>query len=381
MPVNMDRDALDILSPDKSIALKASAGSGKTFNLSLRVVNLLLEGVEPDRILCLTFTNKATNEMYERIIKTLTYLAHELSESLQGSLQAPKEEALMLAEYWMLRGAGKDRAGALMYLSKRAESVYEKTVREISRLRVSTIDGFFNSVLRLFPFEAGVLPDFRIITESEEDAIYRSAYDEFIAGIRSDDSMKQLLKNLVLLSGSAELSPFRVLDGYFREMLSIRTEIEGREQEVRSQESEAGSQKLEVSGLLEEFDVLRGLEKKVREGAASLAARMSRLYPDLGKRAISELKKYEESHIKDLPALTSLAKEQYTDYRYFSSLEYLPEIQDSFDLLKEEMRDYFRYKNRIFQRITLYLFMRFLQYPDRTKQRRGYVTTFLSVMP
>jgi len=370
MLVNMDRGALDILSPNKSIALKASAGSGKTFNLSLRVVNLLLEGVEPDRILCLTFTNKATNEMYERIIKTLTYLAHELpEESGQGSLQAPpKEEALMLAEYWMQRGVGKDHAEVLRYLRKKAGSIYEGVVREISRLRVSTIDGFFNSVLRLFPFEAGVLPDFRIITESEEDGIYRRAYDEFITGIRSDDSMKQILTNLVLLSGSAELSPFRVLDGYFREMLSIRTEIEEREQEVRSQESGVRSKKQEVRGLLEEFDVLRGLEKKVRADAASLAGRMRRLYPDLGRMAGSELKKYEESQIKDLPALTSLAKEQYTDYRYFSSLEYLPQMQDTFDLLKEEMRDFFRYKNRIFQRITLYLFMRFLQYPDRTKQ-------------
>ncbi|VAX32630.1 Helicase [hydrothermal vent metagenome] len=363
MPVNMDTGALDILSPDKSIALKASAGSGKTFNLSLRVVNLLLSGVEPDRILCLTFTNKATNEMYERIIKTLTYLAHELPEdSGQGSLQAPKEEALMLAEYWMQQGAGKERADVLKYLSKKAGSIYEGVVREISRLRVSTIDSFFNSVLRLFPFEAGVLPDFRIITESEEDGIYRGAYDEFIAGIHSDESMRQLLRNLVLLSGSAELSPFRILDGYFREMLSIRTEIERREQEVRSQETE-------VRGLLEEFDVLRGLEKKVKEEAASLAGRMRRVYPDLGRMAISELKKYEESHIKKLTALTSLTKEQYTDYKYFSSLEYLPEIQDAFDLLKEEMRDYFRYKNRIFQRITLYLFLRFLQYPDRTKQK------------
>lgn len=366
MPVNMDTGALDILSPDKSIALKASAGSGKTFNLSLRVVNLLLAGVEPDRILCLTFTNKATNEMYERIIKTLKYLAHELPED---SGQGPREEALLLAEYWMQQGMGEERAEVLRYLRKKAGSIYEGVVREISRLRVSTIDSFFNSVLRLFPFEAGVLPDFRIITESEEDAIYRRAYDEFIAGIHSDDSMRQLLKKLVLLSGSAELSPFRILDGYFREMLSIRTEIEGREQEVRSQEPEARSQKPEVRRLLEEFDVLRGLEKKVREEAASLAARMRSLYPELGKMAISELKKYEEAHIKNLPALTSLTKEQYTDYRYFSSLDYLPEIQDSFDLLKEEMRDYFRYKNRIFQRITLYLFLRFLQYPDRTKQR------------
>ncbi len=355
MPVNMDKGAFDILSPEKSIALKASAGSGKTFNLSLRVVNLLLAGVEPDRILCLTFTNKATNEMYERIIKTLKYLAHELQD------EPPEEEALLLAEYWMQQGAGKDRADILRYLRKKAGSVYEKTVREISRLRVSTIDSFFNSILRLFPFEAGVLPDFRIITESEEDAIYRNAYDEFIAGLHFDGSMKQLLTNLVLLSGSTELSPFRILDGYFREMLSIRTEIEG-----SGQESEGRGQRAEIRGLLEEFDVLRGLEKKVREDAASLAAGMRRLYPELG--AIPELKKYEESPVRDLTALASLAKEQYTDYKYFSSLEYSADIQDAFDLLKEGMREYFRYKNRIFQRITLYLFLRFLRYPDRTKQ-------------
>jgi len=358
----MNNETLEILSPEKSIALKASAGSGKTFNLSLRVVNLLLEGVEPDRILCLTFTNKATNEMYERIIRTLTYLAGgPTEESGPGLHETPNHEALTLAGYWLQRCGGEDLAGVLSYLRERARGIHETVVREISRLRVSTIDSFFNSILRLFPFEAGVLPDFRIITESEEDGIYRMAYDEFIAGLHSDASTKGLLKKLVLLSGSAELSPLRLLDGCFREMLSIRSEIEG-------QWAGDSRQKAGVRLLLDECAVLEGLERRVKEAAASLAGKMRRLYPELGRTAAAELRKYEEASVKELSALTSLAKDKYTDYRYFASLEHMPDIQDAFDLLKGAMRDYFIYKNRLFQGITLYLFMRFLQYPDRTKQ-------------
>lgn len=67
------------IDPAVSVAVKASAGSGKTFTLSLRYVNLLLHGVDPGRILCITFTNKATNEMYRRILSLLKYLAFELS--------------------------------------------------------------------------------------------------------------------------------------------------------------------------------------------------------------------------------------------------------------------------------------------------------------
>ena len=69
----------EIINPEKNIALKASAGSGKTFALSLRVVSLLLSGVDPERILCITFTNKATNEMFQRTISLVKHLAFELS--------------------------------------------------------------------------------------------------------------------------------------------------------------------------------------------------------------------------------------------------------------------------------------------------------------
>ncbi len=60
------------------LALKASAGSGKTFALTVRYISLLLlGGAKPKEILTLTFTNKAANEMSERIFHTLLNLGND----------------------------------------------------------------------------------------------------------------------------------------------------------------------------------------------------------------------------------------------------------------------------------------------------------------
>ncbi|EQD89673.1 uvrD/REP helicase family protein [Helicobacter pylori SouthAfrica50] len=62
------------------MALKASAGSGKTFALSVRFLALLFKGANPSEILTLTFTKKATAEMKERILDYLKILQKENSE-------------------------------------------------------------------------------------------------------------------------------------------------------------------------------------------------------------------------------------------------------------------------------------------------------------
>lgn len=75
------------------LALKASAGSGKTFALTVRYITLLLKGANPSEILTLTFTNKAANEMSERIYKTLQTLGDD-----EAYLSAIQLEAGILKE-------------------------------------------------------------------------------------------------------------------------------------------------------------------------------------------------------------------------------------------------------------------------------------------
>ena len=62
---------------EKYLALKASAGSGKTFALTVRYISLLLLGAKPSEILTLTFTNKAAAEMSQRVFNTLQTLGDD----------------------------------------------------------------------------------------------------------------------------------------------------------------------------------------------------------------------------------------------------------------------------------------------------------------
>src|SRR3977135_4212292 len=79
--------------PDQSVWVSAHAGSGKTHVLASRVIRLLLQGVAPSKILCLTFTKAAAANMAERVSNTLadwTWLpANELSRAIV-SARGPK---------------------------------------------------------------------------------------------------------------------------------------------------------------------------------------------------------------------------------------------------------------------------------------------------
>src|ERR1700675_1581260 len=63
----------DVADPDVSAWVAANAGSGKTHVLAQRVINLLLKGVEPEKILCITFTKAAAANMAQRVFDTLAH--------------------------------------------------------------------------------------------------------------------------------------------------------------------------------------------------------------------------------------------------------------------------------------------------------------------
>ncbi|MEE3072302.1 MAG: UvrD-helicase domain-containing protein, partial [Pseudomonadota bacterium] len=84
--------------PHMSTWLAANAGSGKTRVLTDRVARLLLTGVEPQHILCLTYTKAAASEMQNRLFKRLGEWAMLDADSLRAQLRDMGEEGLITPE-------------------------------------------------------------------------------------------------------------------------------------------------------------------------------------------------------------------------------------------------------------------------------------------
>ena len=134
----------------KYLALKASAGSGKTFALTVRYITLLLLNAKPNEILTLTFTNKAANEMSERIYKTLLTLGDD-----EAYLNAIIEQS----------GLSKEQI-----LGKK--NLLVKSFSSAS-LSIFTIDKFINKILREFCGYVGISDDFEIKEDDIESLSMR----------------------------------------------------------------------------------------------------------------------------------------------------------------------------------------------------------------
>ena len=126
------------------LAYEASAGSGKTFNLVVRYLSLLFMGEDPSSITALTFTNKAANEMMQRVIETLKTL----------------ETRSELGEIARLSGLETSEI-----LAQR-EKILVRFLR--SDIHISTIDKFFGSILRKFALNAGIMPTYSASTVHHE---------------------------------------------------------------------------------------------------------------------------------------------------------------------------------------------------------------------
>ncbi|MGL2796749.1 RecB-like helicase [Helicobacter pylori] len=132
------------------MALKASAGSGKTFALSVRFLALLFKGANPSEILTLTFTKKATAEMKERI---LDYLKILQKGNLEDEKEKEKSQNILkeLEEKYRLNPS---------FVQNSAQKIYQRFLN--AEIRISTIDAFFQSILRKFCWFVGLSANFEV---------------------------------------------------------------------------------------------------------------------------------------------------------------------------------------------------------------------------
>ncbi|MDT2083536.1 MAG: double-strand break repair helicase AddA [Planktomarina sp.] len=134
--------------PTRSTWLAANAGSGKTHVLTDRVARLLLEGVMPQNILCLTYTKAAASEMQNRLFQRLGRWTMLENDTLLSELQELGIEHSINVED-----------------VSRARTLFARAIEAPGGLKIQTIHSFCASILRRFPLEAGVSPQFIEIDE------------------------------------------------------------------------------------------------------------------------------------------------------------------------------------------------------------------------
>jgi ATP-dependent helicase/nuclease subunit A len=179
-----DSSFYDAIDTNSSCFVFASAGSGKTKILVDRYVKLLLLGNSPSSILCITFTNAATNEMQDRISSILKQLSVDENEftsnylKYEMNIDDPSEELLA-----------------------RARVLFSEFVDD--NVNITTVHSFCHDLLQRFPFEADILPDFRVIDNVLSKEYLSIAKDQFFKELADKEDHSTISSISSIISGYA----------------------------------------------------------------------------------------------------------------------------------------------------------------------------------
>lgn len=160
--------------PKNSCWVEASAGSGKTKVLTDRVLNLLLHGADPEKILCLTFTKAAAAEMANRLRTRLSNWATLDKDALQADLKNLVDQ------------------NPEKYLEN-ARHLFSKFVDTPGGLKIQTIHSFCHALLKKFPLESGIVPHFSVIDEEEQKKLHQKSFSYALKN--SDPSVLEIISN------------------------------------------------------------------------------------------------------------------------------------------------------------------------------------------
>ena len=146
--------------PSASSWVSANAGSGKTRVLTDRVARLLLAGTEPQKILCLTYTKAAAAEMQNRLFRTLGAWSMLDDAALQDALHTLGEPTAIPASQLA-----------------RARTLFARALETPGGLKIQTIHAFCEALLRRFPLEAGVAPQFTVLEDRQARTLRAEVLD------------------------------------------------------------------------------------------------------------------------------------------------------------------------------------------------------------
>lgn len=167
------------------LVYKSSAGSGKTYTLMIEYLTLALKNPSAYRhILAITFTNKAANEIKQRILGNLQKLASMAPDSI------PEKEH----EFVMRLSAGTGLSPEQLVVN--ANQVLSSILHHYSDFAVSTIDSFMHRVIRSFAFDLKLSMNFEI--ELDTGNLLNTAVDELISRVGKDDELTEMLRDYVI---------------------------------------------------------------------------------------------------------------------------------------------------------------------------------------
>jgi ATP-dependent helicase/nuclease subunit A len=158
-------DAPLIATQSRHLVIRASAGSGKTYQLAVRYLRHLLDGAAPDQILASTFTRKAAGEILARILTRLAKAG-----------QSDKELHQLAAHL-----------GVPSLSRRRCLTLLKELSRSLNRLRIGTLDSFFARLATSYTLELGLPPGWEIIDELADARLRRQAVEAVLGDLPTSD--------------------------------------------------------------------------------------------------------------------------------------------------------------------------------------------------
>jgi len=174
--------------PKSSAFVSANAGSGKTYVLVKRILRLLIEGIDPARILALTYTTTAAANMSIRVFR-------ELSEWVSLDDDALTKRIAQL-----------DQSEVTQFRLRLARQLFARAVETPGGLKIQTIHAFCERILHLFPFEANVPANFEIVDDHIQSKLMATTRNKIIGqlSLNSRDELTASIIELIDLIGEQE---------------------------------------------------------------------------------------------------------------------------------------------------------------------------------